>query len=145
MAAREYRGELLHVKAYKLPEMSVIAAAGELDISNISALVNVVDGLFGRNLPLLIDFRELRYIDSMGVNTLVHIHERCASKRIPFSVVASQVVRRILGVMSLQDVFSVFDNTALAREYFAAAQRGHQPPADGSTGDDGKQPAAPRE
>jgi anti-anti-sigma factor len=138
VVAREYKDELLHVKVYKLSEMSVIAAAGELDISNISALVSVVDGLFVRNLPLLIDFNELKYIDSMGVNTLVHIHERCTSKRIPFSVVANQVVRRILGVMSLQDLFSVFDNTTLAREYFAAAQRGQEPLAGGSTGDDGK-------
>ncbi len=118
----KFRDDMLEVKVYQLSDMSVVAASGEIDLSNIGVVENAVSMVFDRDLPLLLDFTGLRYIDSTGLRVLTEISDRCQMRQTPFAVAADTAVRRICGVLSLETVFPIFPNPTLAREYFFARE-----------------------
>ncbi|GEM_PF-852981 len=133
-----FRDDLLDVKIYKRSDMNVIAAKGEIDLSNISVVEDAIDDVLARDLPLLLDFTGLRYIDSTGLNVLARVNERARQRRVPFAIAANPTVRRILGVLSLHTVFPVFPDTAQAREYFRSSDRaGFAGESDTPTGERG--------
>jgi anti-anti-sigma factor len=110
------------ITVHKLPQMSLIAVRGALDLTNIHLFADAVDHLGYREVPLLLDLTRVRYIDSTGLHFIRRVYDQCASKNVPFAMVANAMVRRLCGLLSLTTIIPIFANTALARDHFAAEQ-----------------------
>jgi anti-anti-sigma factor len=95
-----------------------VALSGELDLSNVDTfrahLSMAIQGTGG----VLLDLRDLRYLDSSGINALLYAHGALSpqSRRIAL-VGPSPNVRRILSVLALERLMPVFDNAEEALRY----------------------------
>jgi len=94
----------------------VVAVAGELDISNISALEQATFDLPNEALGMVLDLSATTFIDSATVGLLFDLHSALARRGQPLRVVCSQgaPARRVLDLMS-------FDGDALTDEDAVAA------------------------
>ena len=92
----------------------VIAVTGEVDATNRQAL-----GLFvERHLPaceqFILDLREVDFFGSQGFTALPHIHMRCASRGVDWTLVGSRMVRRTLQICDPHTEMPLADNIAAA-------------------------------
>jgi anti-anti-sigma factor len=88
--------------------VACLSLSGELDLATVAtfrAHLSAVHDAAG----LILDLRDLRYIDSSGINTLLDIHRAFAPSRRRIALFgASPNVRRILSVLHLEDLMPVF-------------------------------------
>ena len=105
---------LLHCKYARRNGVGIVHASGEIDLHNIHRLAEILDGALGDNRTVIIDFAEVRYIDSTGLNMLMRLHERCTQHKTTLLMVTSRHVRWIFSVLSLQDVFRIFPSVDAA-------------------------------
>jgi anti-sigma B factor antagonist len=97
-------------------EVSVVSAAGELDMLGTPRFRQVLQAQLGRQLRLLvIDLDDLTFMGSSGLAVLVEAHEWAKSSGITLRVVASTpAVRRPLSVTALDRIIPVFPSLAEA-------------------------------
>jgi len=113
------------INVHKLRRMSLVVVCGAVDLTNIHLLADAVDHLGYREVPLLLDLTGVRYIDSTGLHLVRRVYDQCASKNVPFAMVANAMVRRLCALLSLTTVIPIFATTALARDHFGAEQSAH--------------------
>jgi anti-anti-sigma factor len=110
----------LIINVHKLRQMSIIVVHGAVDLTNIHMLVDAVDHLVFRDVPLLFDLTKVGYIDSTGLRFIRRVHQQCANKGVLFAIVANGMVRRLCGLLSLETIIPIFANVGLARDHFVA-------------------------
>ena len=74
-------------------------------------------------LPLLVDLRGIRYLDSSAIHLLPCTRELHSRKQTPFAIVANPIVHRICGVLGLETRIAIFCDTAQAYDHFGAEAR----------------------
>ncbi|HLJ62078.1 MAG TPA: anti-sigma factor antagonist [bacterium] len=94
---------------------SIVRASGEIDLNN----VHLVEEMLGRALSdsrtVVVDLAETSYMDSTGLNMLVRVHEQAARRHTTMAVVVtSRSLSRIFSVLSLQNVFRIFQSVDAA-------------------------------
>ncbi len=93
-------------------QRSVIAVSGELDLASSATfeeeLARVVDST---DELIVVDLRELEFMDSTGLSTLVKAHQRAeqAGKRLGV-VRGSQQVQRLLSLTGVEERFVFADS-----------------------------------
>jgi anti-sigma B factor antagonist len=123
----------------------VVAAPGELDITNAEALRSAlltaaVDGPG----TLVIDMTRTRFCDSSGLHTLIAAHKRAVAEgRELLLVIPSTTVLRVFSLTAMDRVIPNFTSLAeaLAGAGHHANGHSHQPPEGGARAED--QPAQP--
>jgi anti-sigma B factor antagonist len=83
-----------------------LAAAGEVDISNLDRLRETISGILAEPgvTSLVLDLGPLDFIDSAGVQVLLSAKRTAESRRVTFSVVnAHGKVLRVLTILNLHD------------------------------------------
>ena len=70
-------GEALRVEAETVHSVGVVRVAGELDLAGAARVTGAVEEVADGERPLVLDLREVTFIDSTGVRTLLDI-ERTA-------------------------------------------------------------------
>lgn len=98
------------------PETTVIAIAGEMDMYNSHELKQVVADLFanGRG-PLILDFSELKYIDSSGVSVLIFVFTQARKAGIGLWYAnVHGTVRKVIELTSLLNFFPIVDSVETA-------------------------------
>jgi len=79
------------------------ALAGELDMSTSPML----DGHAHVHGPLLLDMRDVSFIDSTAIASLVRLYKRCENDGCSFLVEAcSPIVERLLRIVGLYELFT---------------------------------------
>jgi anti-anti-sigma factor len=79
------------------------ALAGELDMSTSP----ILDELAHVHGPLLLDMRDVSFIDSTAIASLVRLHEGCENDGCSFLVeVCSPIVERLLRIVGLYELFT---------------------------------------
>jgi len=90
-----------------------IAAAGELDLSTGELLREAVDVCCARTgvRALIVDLRELTFVDSTGLRALWHARERAQSIGAELMLRSpSAAVRHLLNITKLGRVFAIIDD-----------------------------------
>jgi anti-sigma B factor antagonist len=84
---------------------TVLALSGELDLASSPALEQELEhALEEQDGPLLIDLRQLDFIDSTGLSVLVKAHQRAEERGRRFGLVGGgSQVRRLLNLTGLAD------------------------------------------
>ena len=90
---------------------TVIAVSGELDLASSPALQEELDRAQSANAQLLIiDLRELDFMDSTGLSVLVRAHQRADEQGRQLAMVKGpQQVQRLLSLTGVADRLTVVD------------------------------------
>jgi anti-sigma B factor antagonist len=89
-----------------------LAAAGEVDISNLDGLRQTITGILAEPglTSLVLDLQPLDFIDSAGVQVLLRAKRIADGRRVAFSVAnAHGKVLRVLTILNLHDFLSSTD------------------------------------
>jgi anti-anti-sigma factor len=89
----------LTIDVRDVDDACVLALAGELDLASSPSLVERVEAVLPDGRPLVLDLRELTFIDSTGLGAIAGI-ERSAEK-------AGTTLKLVPGPSSVQRVFDV--------------------------------------
>ena len=90
---------------------AVIMVGGELDLSSSAALEEELTKVAGSGVALLIiDLRELEFMDSTGLSTLVKAHQRADEAGQEFALVRGpQQVQRLLSLTGVEERLTFAD------------------------------------
>lgn len=94
----------------------VAVVCGEVDMASVGALRTCLrDVLLDGGVHLLVDLRDVTFMDSAGLGALVSIRKQTRVFRGSFGIVApSRQVRRLLQLTSLDRVFPCFESVEAA-------------------------------
>ena len=90
---------------------AVIAVSGELDLASSAALEDELARVAESGATqVIIDLRELEFMDSTGLSTLVKAHQRADEKGHEFSLVRGpQQVQRLLSLTGVEERMTFAD------------------------------------
>ncbi len=91
---------------------TVLAVSGELDLAASPTLEERLDEVFGNGAShLIIDLRQLEFIDSTGLSVLVKAHQRAGESGCRFGLVnGGSQVRRLLSLTGIAERLTVADS-----------------------------------
>jgi anti-sigma B factor antagonist len=98
------RRELLGTLRISESAEGVVAVAGELDIATGPLLEEHLERLTG---PIRLDMREVSFLDSSGIRSLMRMYRRCEGDGCTFRIEdCSPMVERVLQIVGLYDVLT---------------------------------------
>jgi len=102
---------LLRVDVEEHGDHTLVTAAGEVDASTADQLGDALLGpLVNGSARVLLDFEQVTFIDSTGLGVLVKVEREAQSRRAAFALVRPTAqTRRLLGVLGLDQLFTVYD------------------------------------
>ena len=102
----------LTVEVHDGAQAVVIGVTGELDLASSPALETELERGFAANAGLVIvDLRELEFMDSTGLSVLVRAHQRATENGQRFGVVKGpQQVQRLLSLTGVADRLTLVDS-----------------------------------
>lgn len=98
--------------AHEPPDIAVIAALGEIDMSNSGDLERMLDSIDGDNIT--VDLTHCTFIDSSCLAVLIRHATRVRDGGKQFSVLANRDGRRIIEMTNLQDHLGLTDQNLSA-------------------------------
>ena len=107
-------------------DLLTIKLTGEIDLQHSPKLRQLLQSKVPLKTPLLLlDFTEVRYIDSSGLATLVEYYKNARSFSGRLAVAGlSNRVRGIFDLVRLSEVFGVFGTVNEARQALLASEKG---------------------
>jgi anti-sigma B factor antagonist len=98
------------VQVQSQDQATVIAVSGELDLASSPALQEELDRVAADSTLLIIDLRELDFMDSTGLSVLVRAHQRAEEQGRRLAMVKGpQQVQRLLSLTGVADRLTVVD------------------------------------
>lgn len=92
-------------------ETTVLALAGELDYSNAAELRRRIDEVLTRRSgTLILDFAELRHLDSSGLAELISANQRAAAADVRLVLaISAHGLRRTIEIRGLDGIFTIVE------------------------------------
>lgn len=103
-------------------DLTILKIKGEIDLNHSPKLRAFFHEKIHAKCPaLLIDFSKVNYIDSSGLATLVEYYQgsRPHSGKIVLAAMSPRV-KSVFELVRLNEIFSIFDSTDLARQSLAS-------------------------
>ncbi|HEY4825323.1 MAG TPA: STAS domain-containing protein [Solirubrobacteraceae bacterium] len=98
------------VEVHSEDRATVIAVSGELDLASSPALQEELDRVSADSELLIIDLRELDFMDSTGLSVLVRAHQRAEEQGRRLAMVKGpQQVQRLLSLTGVADRLTLVD------------------------------------
>ncbi len=103
---------LFGVRTKALPDGVAVVARGEIDLSSSGDLRQALTEAEGD--PVILDLREVTFLDSSGLGVIVGQNKRAAAEgfRFAVAVAGAPAVRRILELSGLAKVLEVVEDPA---------------------------------
>lgn len=100
------------------PGITAIALEGEMDLYNSHKLKELVTEMYAEDpQALILDFKDLAYIDSSGISVLLYIFTQSKKKNLGLWFVNVQgSVRKVIELTSLLGFFPIADSFDAALE-----------------------------
>lgn len=100
-----------HVNAERVGSDALVAVEGELDIATVPELERAVTRMRSQGLErLVIDLRELSFLDSMSIELLLRLHGELTATGAELVIVRGpRAVNRIFDLMELERVLTLMD------------------------------------
>jgi anti-sigma B factor antagonist len=107
-------GDHLTIDVRETDETCVLAPKGELDLASAPALVERAEAqLEGGTRALVLDLRDLAFIDSTGLGAIAGIDRAARKAGVPFSLVPGPAnVQRVFEISGTSGAFSWTDAPA---------------------------------
>jgi anti-anti-sigma factor len=78
----------LSVEVAKDVDTATLKLTGELDLSSVELLTAALDDVLADATPVVIDLRELDFLDSSGLRAFVALHHRAEKEGFSYRVIA---------------------------------------------------------
>jgi anti-anti-sigma factor len=117
--------ELLEVRIGDSEGASVVALAGELDLSTIPRMEAPLREQLGQRRAVLVDLSGLTFIDSSGISVLIEAFQSANGTPMSILVSPGSAVDRVFRIAGIADALPVHTDRGLAM----AALDGHRPDA----------------
>ncbi|WP_428342975.1 anti-sigma factor antagonist [Mycobacterium sp.] len=103
--------------------VTIVDISGEIDVSNVEQVSDhaVCSALAGN--ALLLDMTGVGFFDAHGLSMLVGIEDICCASGLPWALVASPEVERVLYLSGLATVLPIAPSVRTAMEYLAHSTR----------------------
>jgi anti-sigma B factor antagonist len=103
----EFRIEVRHY-----PDAAVLAPVGELDLTSAGKLEGAIaEALDGDDATIVLDLRQVSFMDSSGLRALLAGSERCERAGIRFGIVRGpDQVQRLLSVTHVAERLTLVDD-----------------------------------
>ena len=99
--------EAFSVRTEQHGDATVVVPHGELDLATAPALEHALDGAMGEAARVVLDLRELDFIDSSGLRTLLSARKRAELSGAEFSLVAGdRGLERTLEIAGVHQIFA---------------------------------------
>lgn len=108
----------LTINHHSLGSFPAVSLAGELDAYHAPRLRDALDSLLATpSVTLIVDLRNVTYIDSTGLGVLVAVRKRADTQGggIRLIVTSEGAVQRTLTITGLLSVFPIFSDEASAQ------------------------------
>jgi anti-sigma B factor antagonist len=106
--------------------MPVVAVSGEVDLHAVpgfrSAMQDAESGVGEEVSAMIVDLREVEFMDSSGLGVLIGHHRRLEERAGALRIVAGEAASKILRLTSLDAVFEIYDSREQA---FAGRNEGY--------------------
>jgi anti-anti-sigma factor len=109
----------------RISSSTVIAAWGEIDAWNQDDAAAYVMSHLGECSQLLLDFSELTFFAIPGFSMLHDVHLECAARNIPWIVVPSAEVRRVLRICDARATLPVAHTASAGMNTLDGGPRRH--------------------
>lgn len=108
-----------------------ITVSGELDLGTVNTFRAHLDMAAHHGGGIVLDVQDLRYLDSSGINALLNTQRALSLLGQRMAIVGpSKMIRRILGVVNIEELIPVFASVEAALGYVRAHRK-----SDASVGD----------
>jgi anti-sigma B factor antagonist len=103
--------EQLTIEVERSPDVAVVRLVGELDVMTVGRLRAALDQLLLGVEPVVVDLRDLTFIDSAGLGALVRAHKkaRVLQGRLTFVLSPDSHANRLLRLTGLHRVLRVVE------------------------------------
>jgi anti-sigma B factor antagonist len=128
------RQDILTCSVRSLANAVCLTLAGEIDVNGAFILkAHLRMAAESQENTIIIDFSDLRNIDSSGVNMLLDAQRKLAlGGRMIVLVAPSSSIRKVLGVLRLEEMMPIFPSVEEALRYLRAASDIEERPLAGS-------------
>ena len=93
----------------------LVAVRGEVDLATVDALRGELSSALGRSKKVVLDLREVSFMDTQGLAAVIEAEQVSAASGTPFVVVrAPETVHRLFDMIGLSDRLTVVDDPAAA-------------------------------
>ncbi|HEV2439666.1 MAG TPA: STAS domain-containing protein [bacterium] len=121
---RESVSDTLRVARRQVDGALILSVAGEVDLANVASLASYLTAAAGAAERLVIDLRDLRYIDSCGIKALLDARRFYArGGRAIVLAALTPSVRRTFEVLQVEQVVPVFPTVEAAVESFNGGKK----------------------
>lgn len=112
--------ELVRITVRDEDDLRVVAIAGEVDVSNVEEVrAATLEGLSNTTFGLVLDMRQLSYLDSAGVAFVFEVADRLGrrAQAVALVVSPSAVIRRALEVTEVDAIAPIVPTLEAARRH----------------------------
>lgn len=102
---------------------TVLTIAGDIDARNIDRVRAYATGLVVVGNALLLDLTGVRFIAAQGISVLITVDDACRSIELPWALVTSHAVDRVLRISERDDILPVASSVPDAMQYFVLLAR----------------------
>lgn len=98
----------------------IICLSGDIDLQHSPKLRQLLQTKASERVPaLLLDFTEVKYVDSSGLATLVEYYQKSRSYSGQIALAGLSIrVRSVFDLVRLSEIFSIYPNVVEARAGF---------------------------
>src|SRR5262249_34941979 len=96
--SRHIHTDRIRLSTYTNRTALIVAAAGDVDSSNIDRLAEFVRTALGEGRAIVLDLTELTFLGAQGIPALFAINEQCSKAGVDWALVPSHAVRRLLRI-----------------------------------------------
>jgi anti-anti-sigma factor len=121
-----FRGDGVTLNAQTLDGATVVAAAGELDASNIHHLTDHARSCLTDCHAFVLDLSQLDFLAAQGIRTILEIADECGRSGIDWALVPGHAVNRLLRIFDKESQLPIASSITEALERFSAPVRGQR-------------------
>jgi anti-anti-sigma factor len=105
---------------------TVLTISGDIDARNIDDISAYVARLVPVGNALLLDLSEVRFSAAQSISVLVAVGDACGNAALPWALVPSHAVDRVLRISEHDDILPVVSSVSDGMRYFAELARVRQ-------------------
>jgi anti-anti-sigma factor len=98
--------------------VTVVNISGEIDVSNVEQVTNFAVCSVAADDALLLDMTGVTFFGAQGISMLVTIEDICSQGELPWALVTSPAVERVLYLSGQATVLPVATSVHAAMQYF---------------------------
>jgi anti-anti-sigma factor len=113
----------IDVRAQSRHLATVLTISGDIDARNAARISSYATALVPLGNALLLDLSGVGFFAVQGISVLIAVEDACRSAELPWALITSHAVDRVLGLSQDDDILPVASSVPDAMQYFVLLAR----------------------